>query len=302
MTDWFRSWHGAPTDSKWLGVARRAKVPVATVVATVWALFDDASQNTDRGSTQHFNAEDFAAFLGIDETDVQRVVAALVERGIIDSGGRLAAWDKRQSKREDSSTLRVQAFRERQGSTGNGVKRTETHGNADVTHGNADVTHGNASETPQSTEVEGDSPSPPYRVPPLPRSGERVPRARGEKQNKNKKLPISADWEPSKQDRDYAEAEGLDAAQIGRETAAFVDWNRSKGTRSADWSASWRGWVRSAIRLEAQARGPPGARKSTHTLTPTEEALDALARIGKRAEARKAAGQSGGNRPPGKDP
>jgi hypothetical protein len=116
MTEWFRSWHGAPTDPKWLSVARRAKAPVAVVVATVWALLDDASQNTDRGSIQHFDAEVIAAFLGVEESEVRAVVKALVEKGILSDGGRIANWDKRQPKREreeDFSTDRVRAFRER---------------------------------------------------------------------------------------------------------------------------------------------------------------------------------------------
>ena len=40
MTGWFRSWHGAPTDPKWLGIAKRAGVAPGFAVAIAWALMD----------------------------------------------------------------------------------------------------------------------------------------------------------------------------------------------------------------------------------------------------------------------
>ena len=53
--EWFRSWHGAPTDNKWLVIAKRAGVPAGMVSAVVWALFDYASQNENRGSVEDFD-------------------------------------------------------------------------------------------------------------------------------------------------------------------------------------------------------------------------------------------------------
>lgn len=121
--DWFRSWHGAPTDNKWLVIGRRANTSPGIVAAIVWALLDHASQCAKRGSVADFDVETYAAFSGFTEETVRAVVAALVDKGIIKPDQTFNAWDKRQPKREDDkSTDRVRAYRER-------MKRNETHGN-----------------------------------------------------------------------------------------------------------------------------------------------------------------------------
>lgn len=124
MTDWFRSWHGAPTDNKWLVIARKAGVAPGIVSAIVWALFDHASQQDDRGCVRDFDIETYAAFSGFDEEHVRAVISALRDKGVI-SDYRLSNWEKRQPKREDNSTERVRSMRER-----NAVKRDETQCNA----------------------------------------------------------------------------------------------------------------------------------------------------------------------------
>lgn len=121
--DWFRSWHGAPTDPKWLVIAKRSETQPGIVSAVVWALFDFASQNQeDRGSIDGFDVETYAAFSGFDETTIGRVISVLVDKNIIENG-RLVSWEKRQPKREDNSTGRVQRHR-------NSLKRNETQCNA----------------------------------------------------------------------------------------------------------------------------------------------------------------------------
>lgn len=99
MASWFRSWHGAPTDNKWLVIGRRANVAPGVVSAVAWALFDHASQADDRGSVDGFDVETYAAFSGFDEGDINRIVLAMREKFVI-VDGRLAAWDKRQVKDE----------------------------------------------------------------------------------------------------------------------------------------------------------------------------------------------------------
>lgn len=128
MTSWFRSWHGAPTDTKWLAIARRASVAPGVVSAVVWALMDYASQSTDRGSVAGFDAEAYAAFAGFDQDDVTRVVEALRDKGVIEHD-RLSAWDKRQPKREDNSAERVKRYREKK-REGDDQKRDVTQCNA----------------------------------------------------------------------------------------------------------------------------------------------------------------------------
>ena len=135
MTSWFRSWHGAPTDNKWLVIAKRANVAPGIVSAVAWALFDHASQADERGSVAGFDTETYALWAGWCETDVNAVVDAMRSKGVIDADDRLHAWDKRQPKREDDSAERVREFRKRQ----NAAKRDVTQCNADernVTHGN----------------------------------------------------------------------------------------------------------------------------------------------------------------------
>ena len=167
--DWFRSWHGAPNDPKWLVIARKANVPPGMVSAIAWAILDHASQHKERGRVDNFDIETYAVWSGWEEEDIQSVIDAMTAKGII-TDGRVTAWEKRQPKREDDSKERVSRWRDRQNVTAKAqndagdVTRTVTdsnadvtrytdtgnadvtHGNADVTHGNADVTHGNAPE------------------------------------------------------------------------------------------------------------------------------------------------------------
>ena len=153
--DWFRSWHGRPTDLKWLVIARKANVAPGLVSAVAWALLDHASRHEDRGSVEGFDAESYAEYSGFSEQDVERVIEAMREKGVIDGDGRFAAWEKEQPKREEDSTERVRAFRERE------RKKTETNGNApqrDETCGNdpqRDETQGNE---PQRAETQGNAP------------------------------------------------------------------------------------------------------------------------------------------------
>jgi hypothetical protein len=141
--DWFRSHHGAPTDPKWVMIARRANVTQSHAsvtpghVASVWwALMDYASQQNDRGSVAGFDAEELAAFFGYDEEQVAAILSALREKRLITTDDRLASWQKRQPEREDttaSERKRRQRDRQRQEreQTGGGdVSRNVTNGHA----------------------------------------------------------------------------------------------------------------------------------------------------------------------------
>ena len=111
--NWFRSWHGAPTDNKWLLIAKKSGVPAGVVSAIVWALLDHASQHEERGTVSDFDIETYSVFSGFDMKHIETVVTFLAEKGVI-CDGRLSAWEKRQPKKEgDNSSDRVRAFRER---------------------------------------------------------------------------------------------------------------------------------------------------------------------------------------------
>ena len=106
--EWFRSWHGAPTDSKFLLIAKRAQVAPGMVSAVYWALLDYASQNEPRGSVEGFDTETYSEWAGWEESDVIAVIAALTTKGAI-VDGKIVAWEKRQPKREDPTAAERQA-------------------------------------------------------------------------------------------------------------------------------------------------------------------------------------------------
>lgn len=110
--EWFRSWHGAPTDSKWLVIARKAGVEPGVVSAIFWALLDHASQNSDRGSVAGFDVETYAAWSGFVDEHVAAVIEAMVAKRVI-VDGKLAGWDRRQPARERGGAVSTSAERMR---------------------------------------------------------------------------------------------------------------------------------------------------------------------------------------------
>lgn len=122
MNSWWRSWHGAPTDPKWLAIAQRAQanahernrtqINAGTVSAIVWALLDHSSQASARGSISSFDVESYAAFSGFPVEIVTAIIDAMKAKSIIKSD-RFTAWEKRQPRREDGSAERAKNWRER---------------------------------------------------------------------------------------------------------------------------------------------------------------------------------------------
>lgn len=120
---WFRSHHGAPLDAKWVGIAKEAGVKRIDVVAVWWAMLDYASQQTDRGTVKGFSARDHAEFFEIDQAAVETIFATMRGRGLVTADDRIAKWEDRQPKREDSSVNeRSRRYR--------AMQRNATHGNA----------------------------------------------------------------------------------------------------------------------------------------------------------------------------
>lgn len=121
--DWLRWYHGTVNDPKWRVVARRSGLPVAAVLGVWAALLETASQNDERGTLEGWDAEDIGAALDLEPEQVQAIVDAM--QGKVLEGPVVKAWAKRQPKRdrEDHSTERVRAHRER-------MKRHETPSNA----------------------------------------------------------------------------------------------------------------------------------------------------------------------------
>jgi hypothetical protein len=125
---WLRLYHGTASDPKWIVVGRKVGVPPGMVYATWCAVLEYASENTPRGSAKGFDIEAFAAFAGWEETDIAKVMDAFRSKRLINPGGSLAAWPKRNPKREDASAERVRMHRQRKAAQANGPRVTQ--GNA----------------------------------------------------------------------------------------------------------------------------------------------------------------------------
>lgn len=242
--DWFRWWHGSVTDPKLQRVARMAGATVGEVIA-VWAcVLERASSVTasDAGVTQGdrpvtrgdvvgFDCDDHDVLLGFADGKTAQVFAALVDRGLIE-GLRVARWDERQPKREDSSTARTREYRER--------KRAQEN----VTTGDAGVTHGDAPE--KSRGDKSNTPSiPPAAKAPKPAKPAK-PAAPPEKPTRAKpKHALQLPFLMTSEMLAWA-GEKAPAVNLDRETERFSDHFKGTGEPKADWPATWRNWLRRA--------------------------------------------------------
>lgn len=230
--DWFRWHHGSVTDPKFQLVARKAKARLGDVV-TVWAfVLEKASADPDRGSIGMIDFETLDFLLDAEEGTAARILDAMAARGLI-AGNRIAAWEKRQPKRErddGGATERKQRQRER-----------ESAESGHVTPDGDNPSH--------VTPVDDDgSQSPPCHA----MSRQKKPRGeerRGEKGERARASPrgerlphaeLPQDW------RTFCQSErpDLDPDSV---FARFADYWRgipgAKG-RKSDWLATWRNWVR----------------------------------------------------------
>jgi len=113
--DWFRWHHGSVTDPKFQLVARKAGASVAEVIA-VWAtLLEEASQADIRGCHGVLDFEAIDCALGLADGKTAAIHRLMAERNLVDAeSNTIAAWDKRQPKREredNTSTERSRTHR-----------------------------------------------------------------------------------------------------------------------------------------------------------------------------------------------
>ncbi|GLT01790.1 hypothetical protein GCM10007897_31880 [Sphingobium jiangsuense] len=136
MSGWLRLWHDMPTDPKWRTIARKSGQRIGDVIAVFNFILVNASENAaERGALSAFDIEDVASALDLDDKDVQAIIDAM--QGKVLDGDRLAGWDKRQPKREDSTASeRKKAWKERQK---NAAERSGTQGNAPDTDTDTDT-------------------------------------------------------------------------------------------------------------------------------------------------------------------
>lgn len=112
---WFRWHHGSANDPKFRLVARRAGASVPEALA-VWALLlESASGSEQRGTVGPLHFESIDCSMDMPDGRSAAIFAAMQHVGLIDAGGRISSWDKRQPKREDEgATARKRRQRERE--------------------------------------------------------------------------------------------------------------------------------------------------------------------------------------------
>jgi hypothetical protein len=275
--DWFKLWHEALDDPKFLGIADRIKSKPGDVFHVFMKLLKRASENDDRGSILGFDDWGEAAWLRIPVEEVRRIVEAICSIGMI-AGDRIAKWTKRQGaaaaklvKPPTAHALRQRRYVRRKAeddrqSASAFTKPAEPAGVADgVTPVTSGVTEGVTSGvtvTPESDNIENKGGTPLY--PPL-AGGEDAIRPRllvdnsGGKDGRGargSRLPI--DWQPGPEDRFFAESVGLNPDDT---VAEFRDyWCPKSRARSLDWNAEWR----THCRRKSERQHPRPGRRSPH--------------------------------------
>jgi hypothetical protein len=106
--EWYRVYHGLPQDAKLQVIAKRSNQPMANVVSVWVCLLDAASKHDPRGIIK-IDPEEIGVIQDIEAEDVQKIISAFYDKGMIDNHHRLTAWDKRQYT---SSTERSRKYRE----------------------------------------------------------------------------------------------------------------------------------------------------------------------------------------------
>lgn len=133
--DWFRFYHGTPTDPKLTMIAKKLNIRRCEMTAFWECLLDHASQHAPRGFVGNIDLELISFTQDIPVETLLTLQNALTEKGVIVDGC-LASWEKRQPKREDNSGERVKAHRLKNKDSDddvtqcNAVKRSVTQRNA----------------------------------------------------------------------------------------------------------------------------------------------------------------------------
>lgn len=247
--DWFRWHHGSVTDPKFQLVAKKANASVAEVVA-VWAyVLETASQNPKRGNVDGLDAEAIDLALGMDDGTTAAILAVLNDRGIL-SEGRIAAWEKRQPKKEDeTATDRQRRKREREHELA--LAAISTSVTDDMSR---HVTPCHAASRPVTLEEK--------------REEEKDQKQEPKKEQGARATRLPQDWQPTDAELAWARNARPDVDPAA-EAAKFRDYWHGKGGKDAakaDWSATWRNWIRNAHAPPRRATPPPSQSKQVQAL------------------------------------
>ncbi len=111
--DWYKIYHGLPTDPRLPVIAKRTGLTRAETLALWITLHDYASRQKPRGSLYGLDAEETAVLLEMDAQKTEAALDAFYEKGMIDIENNISNWAKLQYK----STERVRAHRARKRGT-----------------------------------------------------------------------------------------------------------------------------------------------------------------------------------------
>lgn len=228
---WLRLWHDMPTDPKFRVIARRSGRPLTEVLSVFVLMLTNASANaTERGTLNGWNDEDIAAALDMEPEHVTAICDAMQGKTL--DGDRLQGWEKRQPKREDGSSERAKAWRER--------NRTQP----------------NAPRTLRREEIREDievSVNPLLSPLAKPKSEPKTDSKRGAR--------LPADWALPDEWRSWAQINfAPDDAAITLEAERFRDfWIAKPGQAGCklDWQATWRNWCRNSKAPATRVNRPP---------------------------------------------
>lgn len=107
--DWYKIYHGLPTDPRLPVIAKRSGLTRAETLALWITLHDYASRQKPRGSLYGLDAEETALLLEMDAKKTAAALDAFYEKGMIDIENNISNWAQLQYK----STERVRAHRAR---------------------------------------------------------------------------------------------------------------------------------------------------------------------------------------------
>ncbi|UXC38266.1 hypothetical protein [Cupriavidus gilardii] len=260
--DWFRWWHGSLTDPKFQWVAKKSGHGLATVIALWVAILEHAStvthgdagvtngdESPTRGSIAGLDCESLDVLFDLDDGSCASILASMEAKGLI-ADGRVANWERRQPRREDSSAERTREYRAR--------KRAEKSGDAPTnieTSGDACVTHCDAPDKSREEEIRTTDTSVVHECESASTSS--TPRARPK--SKSRKTPLPAGFAVS--DRVAAWAEDKGHRDLDRHLEAFVAKCRARGYQYVDWDAAFMEAIRQDWAGLGRARDAPRGQK-----------------------------------------
>jgi hypothetical protein len=241
--DWFRWHHGSVTDPKFQLIASKASVRLGDVIAVWGFLLEKASANLVRGEYGAIDLETVDFMLGAGEGATARIMQAMNDRGLLEAG-RIEAWERRQPKRErEDSTA---ADRKRQ-------QRAREAEESQVTPCDDDVTPCHTTSHQKTPRVEKSREE---------KKEGTKPKAKRDVEASGSRLP--PDWHPSAEDTLFCKTERPDLRPSEVAKRFYDHWIAKPGKdgRKANWSATWRNWVRNEKQQPA-ARGSAGAPAGT---------------------------------------